>query len=260
MVDDDWAMPGDSPGEADPELERPLPPPPLVSEMLRSWSAHLRIRHPWWDATRLILVATATVAVAGMVFMATTVDGTRTTSRDPHVTSPTTVDTVPFGEPTTLGPTTSERPSVLVVDVAGAVTHPGLVRLAAGSRVADAIDAAGGPTPDADLARINRAAPITDGVRVYVPHVGETSVPSALGDSGPPSATGPESAVAAGPVNINTADASGLDALPGIGPATAQAIIDYRTQHGPFGRVEDLMDVRGIGEAKFAQLRELVTT
>lgn len=258
MVDDDRAMSGDGLGEADPE--RPLPPPPLVSEMLRSWSEHLRIRHPWWDATRLILVATALVAVTGMVYMATTVDGSRGASRDPHGAPPTTVDTVPFGESATVGPTASQRPSSLIIDVAGAVTHPGLVRIVAGSRVADAIDAAGGPTPDADLGRINRAAPITDGARVYVPHIGETSVPSALGDPGPASAAGPEASAVAGPVNINTADAAGLDALPGIGPATAQAIIDYRTQHGPFARVEDLMDVRGIGEAKFAQLHNLVTT
>ena len=260
MVEDDRVMPGDGPGEVDSELERPLPPPPLVTEMLRSWSAHLRIRHPWWDATRLILVATATIAVAGMVFLATTAGSTRATSRESQGAPTTSVDTVPFGEPTSVGPTTSVLPSVFVVDVAGAVNHPGLVRLAAGTRVADAIDGAGGPTPDADLARINRAAPIADGTRVYVPRFGETSVPSALGDPGPASASGPQPSAAAGPININTADVAGLDALPGIGPATAQAIIDYRTKNGSFAKVEDLMDVRGIGEAKFAQLRSLVTT
>ncbi len=126
--------------------------------------------------------------------------------------------------------------------------------LADGARVVDAIDAAGGLTPEADGARINLAALVHDGERIYVPRVGEV-VPAVVG--GAPAGPGIDGA--AGPVNLNEADEAALDALPGIGPATAAAIIRHRTEIGRFTSVDQLLDVRGIGEAKLEQLRPLVT-
>ena len=146
-------------------------------------------------------------------------------------------------------PSSTQTTSVLVVDVAGAVARPGLVRLQPGARVADLLAAAGGPAPDADLDQLNLAARPADGDRVYVPRRGETA---------PPAATNATPGVRAGPVNLNSATAEQLDALPGVGPATAQAIVEWRRQHGRFRSVQDLLEVRGIGPAKFGALRPMV--
>ena len=137
----------------------------------------------------------------------------------------------------------------LVIDVDGAVVAPGVVEVPAGSRVADAIEAAGGLAEDADVSGINRAAPLVDGEKVYVPRVGEAAPASAGASS---SSDGDEESFS--PVNINTASLSELDELPGIGPATAQAIIDDREENGPFASIEDIMRVSGIGEKKFENL------
>jgi competence protein ComEA len=133
----------------------------------------------------------------------------------------------------------------LVVDVAGAVRRPGLYHLAAGTRIADAVAAAGGATAKADIALVNLAAPLADGEQVLVPVHG-----AAAASSGEPSPTAP--------LDLNTASADQLDALPGVGPATAQKIIDYRQAHGPFRTIEELEGVPGIGPAKLAQLKGLV--
>ncbi len=144
--------------------------------------------------------------------------------------------------------------------VAGAVAQPGLRTVPAPARVADAVAAAGGPSPDADLDRLNLAAPVADGQRIYVLRHGEATEPPVAGGAGTGAggASG-ASGAGAGPVNLNTATAEQLDTLPGVGPATAQAIITYRQQHGGFRRVDDLLDVRGIGDARMEQLRPLVT-
>ena len=139
----------------------------------------------------------------------------------------------------------------LVVHVVGAVRRAGLYRLREGDRVADAVSRAGGPTERADLAAVNLAAPLVDGTQVLVPALG----PSGLA----PGAGSPGAAAPAAKVSLGSASAEQLDALPGIGPVTAQKIIDWRTTHGPFRSVDALDDVPGIGPARIEQLRELVT-
>jgi competence protein ComEA len=135
----------------------------------------------------------------------------------------------------------------LVVDVAGAVRRPGLYHLAAGTRIADAVAAAGGATAKADVTLVNLAAPLADGEQVLVPARGAAG---AADGGGEPSPTAP--------LDLNTASAEQLDALPGVGPATAQKIIDYRQAHGPFRSVAELEAVPGIGPSKLAQLKGLV--
>lgn len=162
------------------------------------------------------------------------------------------------------GPTAPGGPTELVVHVAGAVAAPGVVRLGAGTRVTDAVSAAGGLRADADPDRINLAAPLTDGQRVVVPILGQP-VPVEVLPSG--SAAGPGSAGASGTadgspaalIDINTATESQLEELPGVGPATAAAIVAHRESEGAFATVDSLLDVRGIGEAKLDALRDLVT-
>jgi competence protein ComEA len=164
---------------------------------------------------------------------------------------------LPFASTTTppSSTTASTAPTTLLVHVAGAVVLPGVHEVPAGARVIDAIDAAGGLAPGADGARINLAAPVSDGERVYVPVVGEEPPPAVVGNA----ATGTGGAASpAGPVNLNSADEAALDALPGVGPATAAAIVEHRARIGRFTTVDQLLDVRGIGEAKLEQLRPLV--
>ncbi len=165
---------------------------------------------------------------------------------------------VPAGRPTLSvsgGPSASGSASassgVVVVAVAGAVRRPGVVRLPAGSRVVDAIAAAGGAKPGTDLGTVNLAAKVTDGEQVLV---GAAAVAAAGGAAG--WAAG---AAAGGVLNLNSATAGQLDALPGVGPVTAERIVAWRTTHGGFQRVEQLQDVPGIGPSKFAQLRDLVS-
>ena len=137
----------------------------------------------------------------------------------------------------------------LVVDVEGAVRRPGLVRLPEGSRVADAVARAGGTTRRADRSGVNLAAPVADGQQVLVPRRGAGGVaPVAAADG----------SGAAGPVSLSTATTEQLDALPGVGPVTAQKIVDYRTEHGSFHSVDELDAIPGIGPARLADLRKLV--
>jgi competence protein ComEA len=175
-------------------------------------------------------------------------------------------ESLPFADPATeSGPGSAESTTTVATTVlahaAGAVVSPGVYSLPAGSRIADLVAAAGGPAADADLNRVNLAAVVEDGQQVYVPRVGETAPGGAAGAS---AGGGGDGAGAGGagdgePIDINTATADVLDELPGVGPAIAQAIVSYRDEHGPFGSVDDLVDVPGIGDAKLAQLRDLVT-
>jgi competence protein ComEA len=142
--------------------------------------------------------------------------------------------------------------SKLVVHVVGAVRRPGLYRFPAHARIADAVHRAGGATRKANLEAINLAAPLEDGLQVLVPRRVPVAAPGVgVAPSGDPPA-------AQGPVHLNTATLDQLDALPGIGPVTAQKILDYRQEHGPFVSVDDLDAVPGIGPARMEQLRELV--
>jgi competence protein ComEA len=168
--------------------------------------------------------------------------------------------------PPTLQPTQTPLPSPtpgpLRVDVAGAVRTPGVYTLPAASIIADAITAAGGPSDDADLDRVNKAVPLSDGMQVYVPHEAEVAAPQPVepvpAKAAAVSLTGTGASGASDPgarVDLNTATLAELDTLPGVGPATAQRIIDGR----PYGVIEDLMRVKGIGQATFDKLKERIT-
>jgi competence protein ComEA len=162
---------------------------------------------------------------------------------------------------------TSTTATTVVVYAAGAIAHPGVYEFATGARVDDLLAAAGGAIAGADLDRLNLAAPLADGTRIYVPRKGEVEPPVVAGNaspSGDPGGTGTDSASSndaaapSSPVDLNSADESALESLPGVGPATAAAIIAYRQEHGPFTSVDQLLDVRGIGDGKMAQLRDFV--
>ena len=159
-------------------------------------------------------------------------------------------------------PAASTTPEELVVYVCGAVRRPGVYHLAPGARVADLLAAAGGAGAKAELQAVNLAARLADGQQVVVPARGASVSGAAAADSAATDTTGSGASEAAGtaaPVDLNTATAAQLDALPGVGPATAQKIIDYRTANGGFKTVADLKNVPGIGDAKFATLQPLVT-
>lgn len=154
---------------------------------------------------------------------------------------------------------------ILVVHVAGAVLHPGIYKLAAGSRVFQAVDAAGGALPAAELSALNLAAPLPDGIQVFIPTKDQAAAaggsgggaipggaPSAIGQGGPPGAA------AQGPVNLNTASSAELEELPGVGPVLAGRIVAWRAEHGPFASVEGLSAVTGIGTKLLAGLSGLV--
>ena len=158
---------------------------------------------------------------------------------------------VPIRAPIMPSATTAAVTKAIVVDVVGAVRRPGLYRLSEGARVADAVARAGGATPKAQLELVNLAARVADGQQIVVPRRGAVAASAGVGGAGtsvPPS----------GPVHLNTATLEELDALPGVGPVTAQKILDYRQEHGSFASVDELDAIPGIGPARLEQLRELV--
>jgi competence protein ComEA len=226
-------------------------PRPSVDVSRPQWAARW---HDWRADRRIAAALFACVAVAAGVawFRAGAVAGS-STAPPPAATPTATNDTV------VPGPTTTRAAATIVVDVVGAVRRPAVVHLASGARVVDAITAAGGATTDADLTRLNLAATLADGSRVAVPRVGAPAPgvdPGAVSGAAPGGDSVP---AASAPVDLNTATAEQLQTLPGVGPATAAAIISDRAAHGPFRSVNDLGRVRGIGDAKLGQLRDLVT-
>jgi competence protein ComEA len=181
----------------------------------------------------------------------------------PVEASMTYASSVPVSARVPSGATDSQTPvSVphIAVHVAGNVLKPGVYDLPGDARVVDAVRLAGGATAIADLNAINLANPLNDGQQVYVPAVGEKVPPSSNGLSAGGDGTGSATNSVEYPININSADAALLDELPGVGPATAQAIVTYRDQNGPFANVNGLEDVPGIGPAKVAALLGLATT
>ncbi|MDQ3177622.1 MAG: helix-hairpin-helix domain-containing protein [Actinomycetota bacterium] len=155
----------------------------------------------------------------------------------------------------------SSVPTTVTIHVAGSVERPGVYSLPGGSRIQAAVVAAGGPTRRADLDAINMAAPAVDGAQIYVPARGETVPPvaDAPSSASAPEVGSPSVADASTPVDVNMAALDELDTLPGVGPATATAIIQYRDENGPFASVDDLESVPGIGPVTLEAIRELVT-
>ncbi|WP_419945847.1 helix-hairpin-helix domain-containing protein [Candidatus Poriferisodalis sp.] len=184
-------------------------------------------------AVPLLVGAGTLVAVVGVGFLA----GVRHGAPEP-IDLPAAADGAPLGVATT-------QPAMLRVHLAGAVVRPGLYEVPAGFRVGDLVDAAGGPALDADTAAVNLAERLRDGQQIYVPLVGEQP---AIGSESP-------GAAVAGPLDVNAATAAQMQTLPGIGPSLAAAIIAHRTEHGPFGSLDELEEVPGIGPAKLSQLR-----
>lgn len=223
------------------ELRRPAPP--------ASWRDRIEAVADATGVTPARLVAGAGVAGAALLVALWLLRP----PADPVEVSLPFASTTASTAPTSTG---SSAPETLLVHVAGAVVVPGVHELPPGARVIDAIDAAGGLAPDADGARINLAAPVADGERIYVPIVGEEPPTAVVGAGG---GGGGGAVGGVGPVDLNTADEAELDSLPGVGPATAAAIVEHRERIGGFTSVDQLLDVRGIGEAKLEQLRSLVT-
>ena len=161
-------------------------------------------------------------------------------------------------QPDSSDPGTSTEPTApieVLVHVSGAVVSPGVVVLAPGARVFEAVERAGGETPDADLDRVNLAAPVVDGERIHVPTHDEDVIPSLVPSVRPPSPAAATGATSEPVIDINPASASDLEALPGVGPAIAQAIVQTRVDRGPFLSLDELLEVPGIGDTKLAQLR-----
>lgn len=225
----------------DSSLPRPTPPrSPL--DRVREWVV-------WFGPGRLVATALAIVAVVvGGVWLLRASPG-RPEDALPFATHP---PSTTLAAPSVDAHTATTVASSIVVYVTGAVAVPGIYSLGGASRVNDAVLAAGGPLAGGDLGVVNLAAPVHDGERVYVPMVGE-AIPPAI-DTSPVGGTVPFE-----PVDINTATVGQLDVLPGVGPATAAAIVAHRQRHGPFQTIDQLGDVRGIGPAKLDALRGLVT-
>ncbi len=197
-----------------------------------------------WDEVRRRPVVVVGVLLVAAVFLGL---AWFETHRSSGVDPPPIDERIPvFSLAPTSAPTTA--PVHLIVHVTGAVRAPGVYELGAGDRILDAIASAGGATAEGQPDRLNLAAPVIDGMQVRVPVEGETAIVAGL----------PTDGVGSGPVDLNTATSAQLEALPGVGPATAAAILDYRNEVGRFGSVADLLGVRGIGEAKLAALEDLV--
>lgn len=230
---------------------------PAVRERLPMW---LRLRCGLEPRT---LAALTVVLVAAAVFAALHFRSARPQSvraPDPvneraHApTSDPMTDPVPTPEPSPGPPVTPGPDGRIVVDVSGKVRRPGIYPLPSGARVADALRAAGGVRPGVDITGLNRARVLLDGEQVVVGAPPGALVSGATGGAG----TGGRGGPAAGPVSLNSATVEQLDTLPGVGPVLAQHILDYRTQHGGFRSVDELREVNGIGDRRFADLQPLV--
>jgi competence protein ComEA len=246
------------PDVAVPDLTAALRPPGLDPDMHRPVPAvHGRWRDQFAPLAGALDVSVARLIGGAAVLGVAAVLGWRLLAPPP----PPADMQLPFADPAVLAADTAPTDTTtaatpegeVVVHVVGAVAQAGVEHLPQGSRVVDALDAAGGSAPDADLAHLNLAQVLDDGQQVYVARIGEVPPAPEPTPAGATSAAGPSAKV-----NLNTASAAELDSLPGVGPATAEAIIAAREEHR-FGSVDDLLDVRGIGDAKLAELRDRVT-
>ena len=234
------------------DLLQPLP--------VRSWSDRLAVlrQAPWFRPVAAgagAVLALGVLVIVGLAFL-------RSSSPAPRLTLP---RAEPGSAPVEGGaaPASPAAPAIppvtVTVHVVGQVASPGVYAVPAGGRVADAVVAAGGAAAEADLEQVNLAARVSDGERLYVPKKGEAPPPVPAGASpAPVAAAGGKAAPAGGPVDLNTATAEQLEALPGVGPATSKAILTYRSSHGRFRSVTELLEVPGIGPAKLEALRPLV--
>jgi competence protein ComEA len=208
----------------------------------------------WFGLRRVISTAVAVVVVAVGAWWVVRVPPTPVES-----TISFTATSLAGGVAVSL-PTNALTSVNIVVHVAGEVKNPGVYTLSNSARMIDAVLAAGGATARADLEVINLATPLMDSSQIYVPAKGAAERPVFARPQ--PGINGVQSTQSSpdtnGIVNINRASVTELDALPGVGPSTAQAIVDYRTTNGPFGSPEDLLNVKGIGPAKFDAMRKLV--
>jgi competence protein ComEA len=150
---------------------------------------------------------------------------------------------------------TSSKTQLMKVDIKGAVINPGVYTVTGEERVIDIIEKAGGLLEDADIVKVNLSQKVMDEMVIYIPKIGE----EVWAAENIPVSSGSQSSGGGGKVNINQADASTLDSLPGIGPSKAAAIIEYRETNGPFQKVEDLMNISGIGEKTFEKLKDQIT-
>ena len=171
------------------------------------------------------------------------------------VSSP--IEILPPDPTSSPAPTATSTPSPLRVYVTGAVLRPDVYQLNTGSIVKDAVQAAGGVTDDADLVRINLAQELQDQQQIYVPCVGEDEPPPPV--AGGESSSSSRSVDPSGKININTALTEELDTLPGIGPAFAQRIVEYREANGPFKSIEEITNVSGIGDVTFQKIKDCIT-
>jgi competence protein ComEA len=158
--------------------------------------------------------------------------------------------------PASAAPAPSPSPPDVVVYVCGEVRAPGVVRLPSTARVADALKQAGGATSAAEMSAVNLAARLADGQQIIVPRRGEPAAAAAVASA---ASSGAGATVPAAPVNINTASLEELDTLDGVGPSTAQKIIDYRTANGGFKSIDEIKEVSGIGDARFAAMKDSIT-
>jgi len=191
----------------------------------------------------LVLVVVATLVGAGLWYV-------RSLPRPVEIAAPSSALS-PAVSNAPITASTTPSPSTIIVDVDGWVRKPGVYEFATGDRVIDAVNRAGGARHGADLTSLNLAAPLADGTQVVVPKQGGTT--TAGGSTGSTGSGGTAL------VNINTASESELESLNGVGPVLAAAIIQYRTEHGPFQSVDDLDDVSGIGPVTLEELRPFVT-
>ena len=195
---------------------------------------------PMFKKTMLVLLAIAVFASAGMLYGYASQEDGEQIERDGIVLDAGTKKPI------------AEQTEEIAVYVTGAVSNPGVVTLAKGSRTVAAVEACGGLLPTADADKVNMAAELKDGMQVRVPER------AAVGGANAGSVSGNGGKEADGRININTADEKALDELPGVGPATARKIIEYREENGNFQAPEDLKKIRGIGDAKFEKLKDKV--